>query len=114
MDGYADAFLYLDPPYDIKDNLYGRKGSMHKGFDHDKFASNCDSNRMDTLISYNSDQLVKDRFSGWNQFEFDHTYTMRSVGDYMKDQGDRKELVLTNYLSDEKRKELEEYYYTTA
>ena len=24
--GTADVFMYLDPPYDIKDNLYGRKG----------------------------------------------------------------------------------------
>ena len=56
------AFVYLDPPYDIKDNLYGSKGSMHKGFDHDKFAADCDSCSMDHLISYNSDQLVKDRF----------------------------------------------------
>jgi site-specific DNA-adenine methylase len=39
MDGNKGAFMYLDPPYDIKDNLYGRKGSMHKGFDHDKFAA---------------------------------------------------------------------------
>ena len=27
------AFIYLDPPYDIKDNLYGKKGDMHKGFE---------------------------------------------------------------------------------
>ena len=58
MDGNKGAFMYLDPPYDIKDNLYGNKGSMHKGFDHDKFAANCDANDMDQLISYNSDQLV--------------------------------------------------------
>ena len=32
------------------------------------------------LISYNSDQLVKDRFKDWNCAEFDLTYTMRSVG----------------------------------
>jgi site-specific DNA-adenine methylase len=63
MDGNKGAFMYLDPPYDIKDNLYGRKGSMHKGFDHDKFAADCDANNMDQLISYNSDQLVKDRFT---------------------------------------------------
>jgi len=62
MDGNKGAFMYLDPPYDIKDNLYGNKGSMHKGFDHDKFAADCDSNDMDQLVSYNSDQLVKDRF----------------------------------------------------
>ena len=99
MDGTKDAFMYLDPPYDIKDNLYGRKGSMHKGFDHDKFATDCDSCSMDQLISYNSDQLVKTRFTGgkWNATEFDLTYTMRSVGEYMRNQKTRKELLLFNY-----------------
>jgi site-specific DNA-adenine methylase len=97
MDGNKGVFMYLDPPYDIKDNLYGRKGSMHKGFDHDKFASDCDSNTMDMLVSYNSDQLVKDRFKNWNAVEFDLTYTMRSVGEYMREQKQRKELLLFNY-----------------
>ena len=97
MDGNKGAFMYLDPPYDIKDNLYGRKGSMHKGFDHDKFASDCDANNMDQLVSYNSDQLVKDRFKDWNAAEFDLTYTMRSVGEYMREQKQRKELLLFNY-----------------
>lgn len=97
MDGNKGAFMYLDPPYDIKDNLYGRKGSMHKGFDHDKFAADCDANDMDQLLSYNSDQLVKDRFKDWNAAEFDLTYTMRSVGEYMREQKQRKELLLFNY-----------------
>jgi DNA adenine methylase len=97
MDGNKGAFMYLDPPYDIKDNLYGNKGSMHKGFDHDKFAADCDANGMDQLVSYNSDQLVKDRFKNWNAAEFDLTYTMRSVGEYMREQKQRKELLLFNY-----------------
>jgi len=97
MDGNKGAFMYLDPPYDIKDNLYGRKGSMHKGFDHDKFAADCDTNDMDQLVSYNSDQLVKDRFNNWKAAEFDLTYTMRSVGEYMREQKQRKELLLFNY-----------------
>ena len=99
MDEGSDrkVFMYLDPPYDIKDNLYGKKGSMHKGFDHDLFASNCDSCSFDALVSYNSDQLVKERFTNWNAAEFDLTYTMRSVGEYMKDQQTRKELLLFNY-----------------
>jgi len=95
------SFIYLDPPYDIKDNLYGKSGSMHKGFDHDKFAEIISDIPYDTLISYNSDQLVKDRFKTWKTAEFDHTYTMRSVGDYMKEQGSRKELVLFNYTTPE-------------
>jgi site-specific DNA-adenine methylase len=97
MDGDTTAFVYLDPPYDIKDNLYGNKGSMHKGFDHDKFAADCDACNMHQLISYNSDQLVKDRFKNWNAAEFDLTYTMRSVGEYMREQKQRKELLLFNY-----------------
>ena len=98
LDGDSNIFVYLDPPYDIKDNLYGKKGSMHKGFDHDKFASDCNVNKeQPMLISYNSDQLVRDRFVDWTAAEFSHTYTMRSVGSYNKDQHERKELVLLNY-----------------
>ncbi len=52
---------------------------------------------MDQLVSYNSDQLVKDRFKNWNAAEFDLTYTMRSVGEYMREQKNRKELLLFNY-----------------
>ena len=92
-----NVFTYLDPPYDIKDNLYGRKGGMHKSFNHDEFAEWCDRFTSPMLISYNSDQIVKDRFKEWSVGEFAHTYTMRSVGCYNKDQATRKELVLTNY-----------------
>ena len=49
-------------------------------------------------IKNNSDQLVKDRFKGWNVGEFDLTYTMRSVGEYMREQKTRKELLLFYYL----------------
>lgn len=92
-----DTFIYLDPPYDIRDNLYGRRGNMHKSFCHDTFASDCDRFICPQLVSYNSSQLVKDRFQGWTVGEFAHTYTMRSVGSYNTDQAARKELVLTNY-----------------
>ena len=92
-----DIFTYLDPPYDIGSNLYGRKGDMHKSFDHDSFATVCDRFIGPQLVSYNSSQLVKERFQGWTVGEFAHTYTMRSVGSYNTDQAERKELVLTNY-----------------
>ena len=91
------VFTYLDPPYEIKDNLYGKKGSMHKGFNHDDFAAHCDRFIGPQLISYNNSQLIRDRFDGWTAAEFAHTYTMRSVGSYNTDQAARKELVLFNY-----------------
>ena len=92
-----ESFTYLDPPYDIKDNLYGRKGSMHNGFNHDDFATDCDRYVGPQLISYNSSQLIRERFKEYQTGEFDLTYTMRSVGEYMREQKERKELVLMNY-----------------
>ena len=91
------TFTYLDPPYEIDSNVYGKRGNMHKGFDHDVFATICDRFVGPQLISYNSSQLIKDRFKEYQAGEFDLTYTMRSVGEYMREQKDRKELLLYNY-----------------
>ena len=93
-----DIFVYLDPPYDIKSSLYGRKGNMHRGFDHDKFYYDCDKFKCDQMVSYNSSNLIKSRFIDWKPYEYDHTYTMRSVGEYMQEQQQRKELLLLNYV----------------
>ena len=94
---WKDVFTYLDPPYEIGSNLYGKRGNMHKGFNHDTFAVDCDCFVGPQLISYNSSQLIRDRFKEWTAAEFAHTYTMRSVGCYNTDQASRKELVLFNY-----------------
>jgi DNA adenine methylase len=96
----GNTFTYLDPPYDIGSNLYGRKGNMHKSFDHDIFAADCALVGGPQLISYNASQLVKDRFKEYQTGEFDLTYTMRSVGEYMREQQQRKELLLLNYPLD--------------
>ena len=93
-----DIFVYLDPPYEIKSNLYGKRGNMHKGFDHDKFYFDCDKHECDQMVSYNSSNLIKSRFIDWKPYEYDHTYTMRSVGEYMQEQQSRKELLLLNYV----------------
>ena len=92
-----ESFTYLDPPYEIGSNLYGKRGSMHRSFDHDTFAADCDRFIGPQLVSYNSSQIIRDRFEGWTAAEFAHTYTMRSVGCYNTDQASRKELVLLNY-----------------
>jgi DNA adenine methylase len=97
LDGTSDTFIYLDPPYDIKDNLYGKKGEMHKKFDHELFATRMNVTPCKSLISYNSTLFVKERFIGWGASTYELTYTMRSIGDYMDDQKDRAELLLFNY-----------------
>ena len=90
-------FMYLDPPYEIKIPIYGKRGAMHKYFDHDKFAEDCNKSEIDMMISYNSSQIIRDRFKDWNVAEYDLTYSMRTTGDYMKEQKSRKELLLFNY-----------------
>jgi len=92
-----NIFTYFDPPYEIGIPIYGKRGDMHKYFDHDKFASDCDGQTNHQMISYNSTQVIRNRFKNWYASEFDLTYSMRSTGDYMKEQAERKELVLTNY-----------------
>ena len=91
------TFIYADPPYHIKDALYGYKGDMHKGFAHGRFADVMDDCLCNVMISYNNHPDIVMRFLEWCQYDFAHTYTMRSTGDYMKDQNQRRELVLTNY-----------------
>ena len=90
-------FMYLDPPYEIKIPIYGKRGAMHKYFDHDKFAKDCNESKINMMISYNSSQQIKERFKDWNVAEYDLTYSMRTTGDYMREQKDRKELLLFNY-----------------
>jgi DNA adenine methylase len=91
------TFIYVDPPYDIKDALYGYKGDKHRGFDHKTFADIMDRQLCNVMISYNDHPDIVMRFLEWCQYDFDHTYTMRSTGTYMSDQTKRRELVLTNY-----------------
>ena len=92
------VFTYLDPPYEIRSNLYGKKGSIHKAFNHDVFAENCSYYTGHQLISYNDSCMIKDRFnSKWSVDTYPLTYTMRSRGSYLENQKKRDELVLYNY-----------------
>ena len=92
-----NTFIYVDPPYNIKDNLYGHKGQLHKGFDHARFADIMDDTMGNVMISYNNHPEIVQRFLEWRQYDFAHTYTMRSTGTYMIDQTKRRELICLNY-----------------
>ena len=92
-----DVFLYLDPPYMIKDNLYGDHGKLHEIFKHETFFDVCQPLQCKQLISYNSNNLIKDAFKDYTISDYDLTYTLRSTGTYMEDQKERKELAITSY-----------------
>ena len=95
----VNTFWFLDPPYDIKDNLYGNKGSLHKGFNHQEFHSYMTQGNVNDkwMITYNSNPTLREWYKDYYQTSWELTYTMRSVGDYMNEQKDRAELLVTNY-----------------
>ena len=92
--------IYLDPPYNINNYLYGKKGALHKKFDHDLFVKKASNLKCNSIISYNNDPVFKEKMmeSGLYHADlYDLTYTLRSVGEYMKNQSNRKELLLNNF-----------------
>ena len=95
----ANTFCFLDTPYDIKDNLYGNKGALHKGFNHQEFHLYMTQGNMkdNWMITYNSNPTLREWYKDYYQTSWELTYTMRSVGDYMNEQKDRAELLITNY-----------------
>jgi len=91
MHGDGHIFLYLDPPYDIKSNIYGKKGDLHKLFNHEKFKKDCLESKCRILVSYNIE------IDGLSNKYFDLTYTMKSDRNYGENQKKRKEVAITNY-----------------
>lgn len=61
LEDNAGVFAYLDPPYDIPQKLYGNRGDMHAGFDHDRLAEVL-RERSGWVMSYNDSPSVRNRY----------------------------------------------------
>lgn len=61
---YKDVFTYLDPPYLIKNSLYGKKGNAHKNFDHQLLADLL-KNRNSWILSYNDCAEIRELYNGF-------------------------------------------------
>ncbi|MBX9880075.1 MAG: DNA adenine methylase [Candidatus Obscuribacterales bacterium] len=59
-----DVFLFLDPPYYLSSNLYGRNGSLHE-FDHERLAKLLKDSRHRFLITYDDCPEVRRLYSKW-------------------------------------------------
>lgn len=92
-----NVFIFLDPPYlsTSKSKLYGRKGGLHKTFDHERFAQNMFQCNHKWLITYDNSQKVKDLFSFANIYEWELQYGMNNYKQESADIG--KELFISNY-----------------
>lgn len=82
-------FLYCDPPYFIKSNLYGKKGSTHKEFDHEGLAEILKS-RKGWILSYNNCDYIKELYKGY-------TFVFPEWAYGMSKDKESKEILILNY-----------------
>ena len=95
--GSDDTFIFLDPPYDIKDFLYGKNREMHKSFDHDRFADQVYNCIHKFMITYNVNDRLKEMYNNYNLEEWKLRYSMAHRGDKGTDENVKTELLITNY-----------------
>ena len=95
--GSSDTFIFLDPPYDIKDFLYGKNREMHKSFDHDRFADDVYNCVHKFMITYNVNDRLKELYKNYNLKEWKLRYSMAHRGDKGTDENIKTELLVTNY-----------------
>ena len=73
--------IYLDPPYMIKNNLYGNKGDMHKNFNHAKLAEivkKLDSLGWRIVLSYNRSEKIEELYNDFHIMHVDWKYGMNT------------------------------------
>jgi DNA adenine methylase len=77
---HSKTFLYLDPPYLLgkdKENLYGKSGDTHKGFDHSGLAIML-KERSNWILSYNNCPEILKLYKDYDILYPDWKYSMSS------------------------------------
>lgn len=92
-----NVFVFLDPPYyaATKSALYGKNGSLHKVFDHQRFAETMQNCPHKWLITYDNSAYIKDLFSFAYITEWNLMYGMRNQTETSNQLG--SELFISNY-----------------
>ena len=67
--------LYLDPPYLIEEKLYGFKGILHEGFDHQGLVKIL-KKRKKWILSYNNSDKIREMYDGFQFVYPKWTYGM--------------------------------------
>jgi DNA adenine methylase len=72
---HKNTLLYLDPPYLIQSKLYGKKGDLHKNFDHYTLAKML-KKRNNWILSYNNSKEIHEMYSDYTILYPDWKYGM--------------------------------------
>jgi DNA adenine methylase len=92
-----DVFIFLDPPYfkAEKSKLYGKKGNLHTGFDHQRFAEILRECPHNWLITYDDSPEIRENFKWANIIGWELQYGMNNYKQKKAEKG--KELFISNY-----------------
>ena len=76
----CQILIYLDPPYysATHSRLYGKKGNLHSGFDHQRFSEEIKACKMNWFISYDNSKFVRELFSFAKQHAWQLQYGMNN------------------------------------
>ena len=80
-DGPENTFVFLDPPYDIKDFLYGKDREMHKSFDHNRFADDVYKCPHQFMITYNVHERLEELYKDYYLKHWKLRYSMAHRGE---------------------------------
>lgn len=75
MEEHPDDFLYFDPPYANGEKLYGNRGDMHNGFNHEDLADLL-KKRDGWILSYNDTPLIRNLYASYKIDTPSWTYGM--------------------------------------
>ena len=92
-----EVFVFLDPPYDIKDFLYGTGRKLHSSFSHERFADDVEKCPHRFMITYNINDWIKNRYQNYSLREWELRYSMVHRGDKGTKDNVKKELLIMNY-----------------
>lgn len=75
---HPDTLLYLDPPYMLDNSkLYGTKGDLHEGFDHNMLFDILNK-RKNWILSYNNHPEIVKKYSNYKITNVEWSYGMSS------------------------------------
>ena len=89
-----DTFVFLDPPYLIKDMLYGKDKEMHTGFSHEAFVKACKDTPHNWMITYNEHPWLREQFADFHMENFEFRY---SLAHRKENKNKKEELLVMNY-----------------
>ena len=93
MEKHSDIFLYADPPYVGKDNMYD---SDNEKFQHEEFAKELKSRNSYWILSYGEHEMIRDLYSDYKILEPKWVKRALDPKNPRKDKVDGDELLILN------------------